>query len=204
MSGTVPKSSRIYQPPDAMLFKIPAATAVLLEAAADIAEFQVTTPSARVALKLSILFWQDVTGQPSAIPNYLEASLNGKITTGLYLATADKDPVGNFRQTANIVGTIGPANTGHTYQTIPVDVTGALGQQSLAGYSQTFQDGQDAVVGAVSNQVIANPSMGGGHHGINISLRCRWELVGSEMCDDEWTYLRGLMRIAAPDCKVYS
>jgi hypothetical protein len=52
--------------------------------------------------------------------------------------------------------------------------------------------------------VIANPSMGSSHHGMNISLRVRWELVGSEMCDDEWQYFKGLMRMAVPDCKVYS
>lgn len=205
-------TTRIYQAPDALLFTIPIATNVLAQAAR-VAEFAVTTPSSRVQLKLSVIFWQNVTGQPSAIPNYLDPFFWSvgvaapRVNTGLYLATADKDPAGNWRATTNIVGTIGPSATAlgpiHTYQTIPVDgPTTGTPQQTLNGYSQTFQDGQDAIVGAVQNQIVND--MGAAHHGLNITLRARWEAQGTEICEDEWESLRQKMQLKVPDAWVYS
>ncbi len=199
---TGPRRTRIYQAKDAQLFRLPIAFNAGIQGP-DFAPFKVTTPSARIALKLSVLFWQDA-GQVT--PLYLDPAFGTRMTTGLFLATADKDTTGFYRPTANLIGAIGP-NAGsseslHTYQQLPLDVQNLANTQALHGFSITVQDLQDGLIGTISNQILS--AMGAAHHGLNITLRARWEVVGSDMCEEEWSDLRSQMSLLVPDTKVYT
>ena len=202
-SNRLIQKQRIYQAKDALLFSVAPAQPVV-GPISDVAEFQVTTPSARIALKLSFIWWQPVTGQPSAIPKYFDATISNRFASGLFVATADVDETGGFRPTANVVGLEGPTIL-HTYQTVPIDCPSiGVGGNTLAGWSQTFQDMQDGIIGVLKHEILSVGSIGSTHHGLNVSLRARWELVGAEMCDDEWSELRSQMSVNAPQTKIWT
>lgn len=196
-------TNRIYQASDALLFSYPIGLTTSAPQT-DYAPFIVTTPSARAALKLSIIFWQQITGQPNAIPLYMDATLGGAIQNGIVLQTADRNAAGGYTATGNLVGLLGPSRTlfNHTYQRIPVDTNGAANVQTLGGYSYTIQDSQDAIVGVLQNLFLSN--LIAAAHGMNISLRARWEASGSDICEDEWAVLVSRMLITAPQTKFYT
>src|SRR4029077_8907119 len=112
--------SRIYQAPDATLFVVTDHVAIAAQPAR-VAPFRVVTPSARIALKLSLLFWQNVPANRGAIDPFLFFGAGPQLSWGLWLASADRNTLGIYASHTNLVGTIGPLNNTHTYQTIPVD-----------------------------------------------------------------------------------
>ena len=198
---TLPKS-RIYQAPDATLFIVTDHVAIAAQAA-KFAPFRVITPSARIALKLSLIFWQNTPAPRGAIDPFLWFGGAPQLSWGLWLAQADRNTLGIYSPLTNLVGTIGPLNNAHTYQTIPVDgPTTATGQQTLQGYTITVQDGQDAVMGVVQNQILQNISAAA--FGMNLALRARWEAVGTEICEDEWQDLRQKMAVNVPETIIYT
>jgi hypothetical protein len=199
---TLPKS-RIYQAPDATLFIVTDHTAIAAQAA-KFAPFRVVTPSARIALKLSLIFWQNTPAPRGAIDPFLFVSSAPTLSWGLWLAQADRNTLGIYSPLTNLVGTIGPLNNAHTYQTIPVDgPSTGLAQQFLQGYTITVQDGQDAVMGVVQNQIVGL-GVGAGSFGMNLALRARWEAVGTEICEDEWQDLRQKMVVNVPETVIYT
>jgi hypothetical protein len=194
--------SRIYQAPDATLFIVTDHVAIAAQAAKQ-APFRVITPSARITLKLSFIFWQNTPAPRGAIDPFLFFGAGPQLSWGLWLAAADRNTLGIYAPYTNLMGQIGPLNNAHTYQTIPIDgPTTAIGQQTLQGFSTTIQDTQDAIVGVVQNQVLQNISAAA--FGMNLALRARWEVVATEMCEDEWQDLRQKMAVNVPETIIYT
>lgn len=164
---------RIYQPSD-----VPLARVAIGSAGGNTAtRFVYPTPDARIALKISILFYQEVTGQPSA--NLIPFDLGIASSTASYslsLQGADKGPTGAWIPCTNLLGA--GQSTGQQQQ-IPLAFSATV-IDNLNGYSQTIQDSQDAVLGFFFATLGAFPK------GLTVMARARYNLVGSDMCDEEW------------------
>jgi hypothetical protein len=186
--GESVNSRRIHQPPDVLLFSYPIGTGPGIKT--DYQNFVVTTPSARIMLKLSFIWWQSLTGQATPAAPFFDSTLGGALANGLWLAGAEQVDTGQYAPATNYVGTVGPAAT-PAFTTVPLDAAGSP-TICLNGFSADFQGGQDAVMGQMKSAVTAYA----GSRGMKISMRARWEPVGTDICDKEWSELVARMSIS--------
>ena len=177
------KSSRIFQPADSPIFRTPPGTVSVPQGGLYV-NFTVPTPSARVMAKVCLFYWNQQTGLP--FPNSFPPDPACGFTfgpVGLLMWTAEKTTTGFYVPLANLFGSLANA----VEQSIPLDLTmNPGGFYGTSGVSLDVQGGQDAVQGRVHIPVCLGYVT---QNGINISLRVRYELVGSDMCQDEWDSL---------------
>lgn len=199
-TGDRSKSSRIHQLKDMILFKAPIQTCGVN--GGNFTYFTVPTPSARVGVSIKLIWWYQVTGQPAALPqpppfNLIDPFQGTALTYKLNLMTVEQSETGMWIPTGDIVGaTLG--NAGINGQVIPASGP-TLG---LGGFSQDVQGGQSAVQGLIVFGATTGYS-GTNFTGINLTLRVKYELQGSDMCDDEWADLVQLMNVQAPPPVVF-
>lgn len=193
--------TRIFQPKDILLFRAPPGTIGVN--AAQIVFFTIPTPSARVAAKIALIWWQQLTGQSgnagtvgSPPNNNVDSGVNASIgPMKLNLFSYELAETGIVSPTVDLVGALqlfAPQN-------VPIDAASGV-QSGLAGFSTDVQGGQQGVGGMLWPGATTGYTT---RLGINVSLRVKYELVGSEMCQDEWDSLKALMVPFAPTPVVF-
>lgn len=179
--GNAPHRVRVWTPPDVPLVRC-AIGGTLTNA---FVQFGFPTPDARILLKLSILFYREVTGQTFPVVVPFDSTLNGQNVFSLSVQSADRAPTGAWLPTKNIVGA--GRSSSLTMQQIPLS-TPFLNVDNLDGFSIDIQGGQEAVVCAFQAvSAVVQPQ------GLVIIARARYNLVQAEMCDDEWEAAKAQM-----------
>jgi hypothetical protein len=198
MPAQKPVFSRIYQPKDIILWRAPPQQANFTGSGRLV--FMIPTPSARVVQKIAIFFWPNITGQsPTAIVRSppltpVDPTVAGSsfpITLNLF--TGEQAETGWVIPTSDLVGSlldVGLPGIGNGQQ-IPLGVD--LGHLGLGGFTLDVQGGQ-SFVGGIFFVGTGSPYLDPTIIGINATLRVRYEVVATEMCDDEWEALKPQMQ----------
>lgn len=199
-------TTRIFQPKDNLLFKAPPQNCGPNGAGqAQLVRFAIPTPSARLLVKLAIIFWPPLAGQSGPLlgppDNPVDVFLQNSIFQPwkLLVYTAEQAESGWLIPTGDLVGTLLAING----QNIPVTAT-ASGSVGVSGFSLDVQGGQDWVAGAL----IVPPMLVGyaapSCTGLNITLRVRYEALGTEMCEDEWRTLTSKLQVQCSPTIVFT
>lgn len=195
MPAQKPTYSRIYQPKDILLWKAPPVQANQVPPGRLV--FMIPTPSARVVQKIAIFFWPSVTGQSTPLKspplNPIDPTLTGLVfPITLNLFTGEQAETGWVIPTADLVGSLFDVGIGiGNGQQIPLGVD--LSHLGLGGFTLDVQGGQ-SFVGGIFFVGTGTPYLDPAIVGINASLRVRYEVVATEMCDDEWEALKPQMQ----------
>jgi hypothetical protein len=189
-------TTRIYRPKDILLFRLPPGI-LTTNYSGNWVFLNIPTPSARVAVKVSLFFWLQTTGQTLnvSVIDFVDVTLGGILNPfTFWLAAVEQSEAGPYSITNYLFGT----NTALQY--LPLDNASVAVQHNLSGFSTTVQDTQQALRGQILCPSLSIAAYGGNPaFGLNLSLRVSYEVVGSEMCQDEWDSLVGLMNpIAGP------
>jgi hypothetical protein len=195
MPAQKPTFSRIYQPKDIILWRAPPVQANSVTGGRLV--FVIPTPSARVLQKIAIFFWPTLTGQSTALKSPPLTPVDPTLAdfappVTLNLFRAEQAETGWIIPTEDLVGSLFDVNIGiGNGQQIPLGVTSA--HLGLGGFTIDVQGGQGFVGGIFLVQG-GLPYLDPTIVGINATLRVRYEVVATEMCDDEWEALKPQMQ----------
>jgi hypothetical protein len=191
-------SSRIFQPKDFPLWKTPLAGVIGVNGGNSI-YFTIPTPSARVLAKVAFFYWIPTTGQgatavsPNTAINFNQSSQLSPNT--LQLWTAEQAETGWWINTGDLVGVTAVGGQNLPLIQLPI---------ASSGLSLDIQGGQSGIGGVVNIASTVGYTVQNNGGGVTLSMRVRYELVGSDMCDDEWAALTNKMQISCPGPVVFT
>lgn len=174
-----PKRVRVYTPADLTLLRVPIGGTPTTQ----FVTFGYPNPDARIMLSLAILFYQEVTGQPTKNVVPFDPSNGNTRIFYLSLQEAGKAPTGAWTPHTNLVGAGQSLNVNNQMQQIPVSIDSFATGNCLDGFSLDIQGGHECVLGMFAVSVTGAFADA---KGIVAIARARYNLINAEMCDDEW------------------
>lgn len=196
------RTNRIYQPKDSLLFRLPPGSMAVAFNGTGLPQFTIPTPSARLLAKVALIFWQQVTPQVAgfagSLPSLVADPNAGGFMSPIYglLWLSEKTEGACRAVTSFLIG----SDLFHP-QAIPLnqtigDPTTSSNFPGLGGASFDVQGSQDFIEGAFNAPNIAIIPPGSANPGLNLSLRVRYEVNQTEMCQDEFDALKPLLSVS--------